>query len=49
MAELKSEQWQALAELIYTGKKIEAVKLYREFVPGTGLAEAKEAVEEVVE
>lgn len=35
-----------VVELLFAGKKIPAIKLYREQVkPGTGLAEAKEAVE----
>ncbi|WP_227980756.1 hypothetical protein [Nocardia spumae] len=31
--------------LLSRGKKIQAIKIYRELVPGTGLAEAKRAVE----
>jgi ribosomal protein L7/L12 len=33
-----------IAELVSSGKKIEAIKLYRELT-GTGLAEAKAAIE----
>jgi ribosomal protein L7/L12 len=36
-----------IKELLANGRKIEAVKLYRERVPGTGLAEAKDAVERI--
>jgi hypothetical protein len=32
-------------ELIQQGKKIQAIKRYRELDPGSGLKEAKEAVE----
>lgn len=31
--------------LLLQGKKIQAIKRYRELLPGTGLAEAKQAVE----
>ena len=35
-----------IADLLFAGQKIQAIKLYREQVqPGAGLAEAKEAVE----
>ena len=35
-----------VADLLFAGRKIDAIKLYREQVkPGAGLAEAKEAVE----
>ncbi len=37
-----------LADLLFAGEKIAAIKLYREQVqPGTGLKEAKEAVEQL--
>jgi hypothetical protein len=32
---------------IYAGRKIDAIKLYREAVPGTDLVDAKKAVEEL--
>lgn len=34
---------------IFAGNKIQAIKLYREAYPGTGLAEAKEAIEKLAE
>lgn len=37
---------QEVAELVKAGRKIEAIKLYRELT-GAGLAEAKEAVEKM--
>ena len=37
-----------LADLLFAGRKIDAIKLYREQVkPGAGLAEAKESVEQL--
>lgn len=37
-----------VAELLFAGRKIDAIKLYREQVkPGAGLAESKEAVEQL--
>ncbi len=37
-----------VAELLFAGRKIDAIKLYREQVkPGSGLKEAKEAVEQL--
>lgn len=37
-----------VADLLFAGQKIDAIKLYREQVkPGAGLAEAKEAVEQL--
>ena len=32
---------------IYAGRKIDAIKLYREAVPGTDLVDAKKAVEDL--
>jgi ribosomal protein L7/L12 len=37
--------WQPIDDEIYAGKKIQAIKLYRE-ASGVGLKEAKDAVEE---
>jgi Ribosomal protein L7/L12 C-terminal domain len=34
-----------IREAIFAGRTIEAIKLYREFDPGAGLKEAKDAVE----
>jgi hypothetical protein len=44
MAQLTDQQRQAIEAAIFAGKKIEAIKLYRE-ASGAGLAEAKQAVE----
>jgi ribosomal protein L7/L12 len=45
MASLTEKDRQAVQNAIFSGKKIEAIKLYREAVPGSGLAEAKQGVE----
>lgn len=38
----------SVADLLFTGRKIDAIKLYREQVkPGAGLKESKEAVEQL--
>jgi len=34
-------------DLVRRGRKIEAIKLYRELNPGTGLKQAKDAVEQI--
>ena len=47
MAELRANDRSAVESAIFAGQKIEAVKLYREAVAGTGLAEAKAAVEAI--
>ena len=47
MAELNPQQWQAITAEIFAGNKIAAIKLYRDLVPGTGLADAKQAVEKM--
>ena len=44
---LTDEQYDAVAELLGSGSKIEAIKLYRE-ITGADLAEAKEEVERIV-
>jgi hypothetical protein len=36
-----------IREEIFAGRTISAIKLYRQFVPGSGLAEAKDAIEEI--
>ena len=41
---IPEEKITALCELIFRGRKIEAIKLYRE-ISGLGLKESKEAVE----
>ncbi|MFD0365687.1 hypothetical protein ACFQZZ_29985 [Nocardia sp. GCM10030253] len=40
-----SFEYSEIDELIQQGKKIQAIKRYRELDPGAGLKEAKEAVE----
>ena len=47
MTELNPQQWQAITAEIFEGNKIAAIKLYRDLVPGTGLAEAKQAAEKM--
>lgn len=44
MTEPNDTQLQAIAELLFQGRKIEAIKLYRE-ATREGLAESKQAVE----
>jgi ribosomal protein L7/L12 len=44
MADLSDEQLQSIQSELRAGRKIQAIKLYREFT-GTGLAEAKDAVD----
>jgi hypothetical protein len=34
-----------IREEVFAGRKITAIKLYRQYVPGSGLAQAKDAVE----
>ncbi|MBI5386621.1 MAG: ribosomal protein L7/L12 [Verrucomicrobia bacterium] len=46
MAQLTEQQQQEIEAAILGGKKIEAIKLYRE-ASGTGLKEAKDWVEEL--
>ncbi len=46
MTQLSHQDRQAIEAQIRTGNKIQAIKLYREAVPGAGLAEAKQIVEE---
>ena len=36
-----------IREEIFAGRTITAIKLYRRYVPGSGLAEAKDAVQEM--
>jgi len=45
MGELSTNNRAAVESAIFSGRKIEAIKLYREAGAGTGLAEAKAAVE----
>jgi len=47
MAQLTEQQQQEIEAAVLGGKKIEAIKLYRDAVPGTGLKEAKDWVEEL--
>ena len=47
MAQISEKEQQAIEAAILAGQKIEAIKLYREAVPGTGLADAKEWVEKL--
>ena len=47
MAELNPQHWQAITTEIFAGNKIAAIKLYRDLVPGTGLADAKQFVEKM--
>ena len=44
MAEPTTEQWQEIQTHLFAGRKIQAIKIYRE-ATGAGLAEAKEAME----
>lgn len=46
MANLNDQNRQAIENAIFAGRKIEAIKLYREST-GEGLAEAKRAVEDM--
>ncbi len=45
MADLSPEQWSAIEESLYRGRKIEAIKRYRE-VTGQGLKESKDLIDE---
>ncbi|MBI4327800.1 MAG: hypothetical protein HY674_21415 [Chloroflexi bacterium] len=45
-AQLLEQQREMIEAEILAGNKIQAIKLYREAVPGTGLAEAKQSIEE---
>jgi hypothetical protein len=47
MAQLTDPQQKGIEAALQAGNKIEAIKLYREAVPGAGLAEAKEWVEKL--
>ena len=44
MTQVSDENMQKIEQLIYNGKKIEAIKMYREF-SGKGLRDSKEAVD----
>ena len=44
MAEPTTEQWQSIQAALFAGRKIEAIKLYREATEA-GLAEAKDAMD----
>jgi len=46
MANLNDHDRQAIEKAVFTGRKIEAIKLYRK-ATGEGLAEAKRAVEDM--
>lgn len=46
MAKLNDQDHQAIEKAIFAGRRIEAIKLYRE-ATGEGLAEAKRAVEDL--
>jgi len=46
MPELTDKQRADIENAIYAGRKIEAIKLYREAVAGSGLADAKKWVED---
>ncbi len=45
MADIKEEQLKQVEELLFAGRKIEAIKLVRE-ITGMGLKEAKEFVDQ---
>ena len=45
MAHLTDKEREPIEAAIFAGHKIEAIKIYRGAVPGTGLAEAKSTVE----
>ena len=45
MADLTDSQRQSIEAAIFAGQKIDAIKRYRESIPGAGLADAKSAVE----
>ena len=47
MPELTDTQRQVIEAEIQAGNKIQAIKVYREAVPGSGLAEAKTAVDQM--
>lgn len=42
--QLNDEQWRAIEDALFAGRKIEAIKQYREFT-GCDLKESKESVE----
>ena len=46
MAQLTNQQREAIEQELFAGRKIAAIKLHRE-ATGTGLAEAKKAVEDL--
>ena len=48
MMDLSEEQLKAMTDALIAGRKIEAIKIYRE-ATGLGLKEAKEAVEKLVD
>ena len=45
VANLTEEQWKPIDAEIFTGRKIRAIKLYRE-VTGAGLKDAKDVIDE---
>ena len=45
MAQFTNADQQSIEAAIFAGNKIEAIKLYRNAISGTGLADAKGAVE----
>ncbi len=46
---LPGSESDSITAAIFAGEKIQAIRLYRELHPGTGLAEAKETVEKLAE
>ena len=45
MAQLTDKEREPIEAAIFAGNKIEAIKFFRDAVPGTGLADAKSKVE----
>ena len=45
--DLSDAQWESLRASLFAGRRIEAIKMVRKFVPRTGLVEAKSYVETI--
>ncbi len=43
--EIPARASEQIRDHLFAGRKIDAIKLYRESIPGTGLKEAKDAVD----
>jgi hypothetical protein len=43
----EEDQWNALKSALFSGRKIEAIRMVREILPQAGLAEAKSYVEKI--